>query len=132
MQEAPVYDSVVLEVRNYLAERVNDCVQAGVGRTKIVIDPGFGFGKTLQHNLQLLARLEELVALGYPVLVGMSRKSMIGQVLNRPVDQRVAGGLALASLAVAKGVRLIRTHDVAATVDAIRMTEAVVAGGTQQ
>ncbi len=126
MQLSPYYVDVVEEVCDFLRQRVHACEQAGLGRERLLLDPGFGFGKSLQHNLRLLNKLELLLPLGLPLLVGTSRKSMIGQALNRPVDQRLAGGLATAVIAVEKGAKIIRVHDVAATVDAIRMTEAVM------
>lgn len=126
MQDAPRYDSIVIEVGRFLTERVEACEQAGIPRERLMLDPGFGFGKTLQHNLELFAQMHLLQPQGLPLLVGVSRKSMIGQLLDRPVDQRLAGGLALATLAVARGARIIRAHDVAATVDAVRMAEAVL------
>lgn len=130
MQQAPVYDSVLDEVNTFLERRVQACLDAGIARNKLVLDPGFGFGKSLQHNLGLFAALPQVRPLDLPLLVGVSRKSMIGQTLDRPVDQRLSGGLALTTLAVAWGARIIRVHDVAETVDAVRMTEAVLAAGT--
>lgn len=127
MQDAPRYESIIKEVGRFLSERVEACEQAGIPRERLLLDPGFGFGKTLEHNLELFAQMQLLQPQGLPLLVGVSRKSMIGQLLQRPVEQRLAGGLALASLAVARGARIIRAHDVAATVDAVRMTEAVLA-----
>lgn len=127
MQDAPRYESIIEEVGRFLSERVEACEQAGIPRERLLLDPGFGFGKTLEHNLELFAQMQLLQPQGLPLLVGVSRKSMIGQLLQRPVEQRLAGGLALASLAVARGARIIRAHDVAATVDAVRMTEAVLA-----
>jgi len=129
MQRNPHYDDVVADVRRYLEERAIACEAAGIARERIVIDPGFGFGKALEHSLQLLRGLERIASLGYPVLVGLSRKSMIGTILDRPVDRRLHGGLALAALAVANGARIVRAHDVAATVDAVRIAAAV--RGTQ-
>lgn len=125
MQQDPVYQSILDEVNSFLECRVQACVAAGIERSKLVLDPGFGFGKTLPHNLQLFAALAQVQPLDLPVLVGVSRKTMIGQVLDRPVDQRLYGGLALAALAAAQGARIIRTHDVAQTVDVIRMADAV-------
>lgn len=126
MQQAPVYADVVAEVADYLAARIAAAQRAGVPRQQLVVDPGFGFGKTLEHNMQLLRRLDEIVALGLPVLVGISRKSMIGKILgDRPVDERLAGSLAAASLAVWQGANIVRSHDVAATVDAVRVAGAV-------
>ncbi|CEA06772.1 dihydropteroate synthase [Pseudomonas saudimassiliensis] len=130
MQQAPVYDSVLAQVNSFLDERVQACLDAGIERSKLVLDPGFGFGKSLQHNLELFARMDQLSPPDLPILVGVSRKSMIGQALNRPVEQRLFGGLGLAALAVAKGARIIRVHDVAETADVVRMVDAVVAAGT--
>ena len=127
MQQQPDYQDVVDEVMQSLAERAAVCTANGIDASKIVVDPGFGFGKSVEHNLRLIAHLEELTTLNYPVLLGVSRKSTIGTVLDKPVDQRLAGGLALTCLAVEKGAKIIRTHDVAATLDVVRMTEAVLA-----
>lgn len=129
MQDAPHYDDVVTEVVDYLDARVKACCEAGIDRQKLLIDPGFGFGKNLQHNLHLLNRLEELGRLKLPLLVGMSRKGMIGQVLDRPVDERLYGSLAVAVMAVTKGAHIVRCHDVAATADVVKMTAAVMAQG---
>jgi dihydropteroate synthase len=126
MQQAPEYADVVGEVGDFLASRIQACVAAGMPRARLLVDPGFGFGKTLEHNLQLLKRLDTLQMLGVPVLVGLSRKSMIGTLLgDAPVDQRVYGSVAAALLAVLKGAVLVRTHDVRATVDALRVATAV-------
>jgi dihydropteroate synthase len=127
MQQAPRYDDVVTDVVDYLDARVKACCEAGIDRQKLLLDPGFGFGKTLQHNLELLARLNEFEGLKLPLLVGMSRKGMIGQVLDKPVDERLYGSLAVAVMAVAKGAHIIRCHDIAATADAIKMAAAVLA-----
>lgn len=128
MQQAPVYeDSVLADVNSFLELRVQECLAAGIERHRLVLDPGFGFGKSLQHNIELFAAMPQVRPLDLPLLVGVSRKSMIGQALDRPVGQRLSGGLALATLAVVKGARIIRVHDVAETADAIRMTEAVLA-----
>lgn len=127
MQEAPAYDDVVEEVYAFLATRIEACTAAGIGLERIVIDPGFGFGKLLPHNLSLMRHLDRFTRLGVPVLVGVSRKSMLGAVTGRPVGERLAAGLALATLAVSAGARIIRSHDVAATLDAVRMTTAVLA-----
>jgi len=127
MQEAPTYDDVVEEVYRFLAERVEAAVKAGVAEARILVDPGFGFGKTVAHNLSLMRHLDRFLALGRPVLVGVSRKSMIGSVTGRPVGERLAAGLGLAALAVEKGARIIRTHDVAPTADVVKMTAAVAA-----
>ncbi len=129
MQQQPHYGDVVAEVAAFLAEQRAACVAAGIGLDAIVLDPGIGFGKTLAHNSRLLRGLPALVALGSPVLVGVSRKSLIGQLLGgRAVEQRLYGGLGLAALSVALGAKIIRTHDVAATVDAIRVVDAVMQG----
>lgn len=119
MQAAPEYADVVSEVRSFLAERVAALREAGVSDQRLVLDPGFGFGKTLQHNLTLLRDLESVRVAGLPLLVGMSRKTMLGAITGRPVDQRVAAGLAAALMAVERGARIVRTHDVAATRDAL-------------
>lgn len=132
MQAAPVYDDVVEDVYAFLAARIEACVGAGIDAGRLAVDPGFGFGKSLGHNLSLMRHLERFTALGVPILVGVSRKSMIGAVTGRPVEQRLPGGLALATLAVSAGARIIRSHDVAATVDAIRMTAAVLAAGDRR
>jgi dihydropteroate synthase len=126
MQNQPHYDDIVHEVKTFLLERVQACLAAGITADRLIIDPGFGFGKTLEHNLLLFKHLDQLIALGYPVLIGVSRKSMIGQCLNKPPNERLYGGLALAVLAANQGVQIIRTHDVAATVDALKMAMAVL------
>ena len=125
MQQAPRYGDVVEEVYAFLSQRIDACVRAGIGTERIIVDPGFGFGKTLAHNLSLMKNLARFTQLGVPVLVGVSRKSMIGALTGRPVEQRLAGGLALAALAVSCGARIIRSHDVAATCDALAVTAAV-------
>lgn len=127
MQDAPAYDDVLREVGDFLLERMRACSEAGIPEERIVLDPGFGFAKSLQHNLVLFRHLAELGRLGRPLLVGVSRKSMIGQVLGRDVDQRLYGSLGLAALAVSKGACILRVHDVAETVDVIRMIAAVEA-----
>lgn len=126
MQNDPCYGDVEQEVLAFLHQRIEACVESGIPRDRLLVDPGFGFGKTLHHNLRLMNRLDTLATLQVPVLVGVSRKSMIGAVLERPVDQRLFGSIALAVMAVQKGARIIRAHDVAATVDAVRMTQAVM------
>lgn len=127
MQNDPHYENLLGEVSAFLLERMNQCVAAGLDRQQLILDPGFGFAKTLEHNLSLFRRMEALHALGRPLLVGVSRKSMIGAVLGRPVDQRLSGGLALAALAMTKGARILRVHDVAETADVVRMIAAVQA-----
>ncbi len=126
MQIKPHYDNVIDEIKTFLLERVEACLQAGINSHRLIIDPGFGFGKTVAHNLLLMQQLHIFTKLGYPVLVGLSRKSLIGKILDKPLKKRLYGGLALAVLAVNKGARVIRTHDVAATVDALKMTSAVL------
>lgn len=128
MQKTLGYSNVLLEVLQFLQHRAQVCQEAGISRHSILLDPGLGFGKSLNHNLILLRELEQLVALGYPVLVGVSRKSMIGAVLNRPVEKRLYGGLAIAALAVLKGAKLIRSHDVGETFESIKMVEAIMRG----
>jgi dihydropteroate synthase len=125
MQNEPYYDDVVADVLNFLRFKSDACQAAGIGKDRILIDPGFGFGKTLEHNLALLARLPELNVLGFPILVGLSRKSLLGQLLNRGVDERLPGSLALALTAVERGAAIIRVHDVAATKDVISVYNAV-------
>jgi len=129
MQHAPHYHDVVGEVRSFLAARVRACRDAGVSADRIVVDPGFGFGKTLEHNLQLLRRLPEIVADGPPVLAGLSRKSMLGTLTQRPPAERLAGSVALAVIAALAGARIIRAHDVAATLDALAVVAALTRGG---
>lgn len=129
MQQNPVYNDVVADVGRYLKERVQACCDAGISRDRLLLDPGFGFGKTLQHNLELLDRLDELHQLGLPLLVGMSRKSMVGLVLGKPVDERLYGSLAVAVMAATKGAHIVRCHDVAATTDVLKMTAAVMSRG---
>lgn len=125
MQIAPKYNDVVSEVFNFLKERIDACVTAGIDSKKIIIDPGFGFGKNLNHNVNLLNSLQLFKNLQHLILVGLSHKSMIGQILDAPVDQRVYGSLAAAVIAIAKGADIIRTHDVKATVDAIKVMRAI-------
>jgi len=126
MQKKPHYIDVVHDVKTFLAQRIEACEKAGIAKTRIYLDPGFGFGKTLQHNLLLMKHLNSLHELGCPLLIGVSRKSMIGSVLDKSVEQRLYGGLALATLALAQGAAVIRTHDVAATQDVLKMTQAVL------
>lgn len=125
MQEAPRYDDVVAEVGAFLLERARVLEKAGVAHERIVLDPGFGFGKTLEHNRQLFRGLPALCALGYPVLAGVSRKRMIGELTGRPLEDRVAGSVAAALAAVQNGARLLRVHDVKETVDALRVWTAL-------
>jgi dihydropteroate synthase len=125
MQADPRYGNVVQDVHHFLSERVAACEAAGMDRSRLVIDPGFGFGKTLEHNLALLAALDEFTREGLPVLAGLSRKSMIGQITGRPTAERLAGSVALAVLAVEHGASIVRAHDVAATLDAARIGAAM-------
>lgn len=125
MQVAPAYDDVADEVISFLLQRVDACEAAGIQADQIILDPGFGFGKTLDHNYQLLADMCRVQHLGYPLLVGMSRKSMIGQLLNKPTDERLAGSIALATVAAQMGAKIIRVHDVAETVDAIKIVNKI-------
>lgn len=125
MQQAPRYDDVVTEVQTFLRQRAQACRDAGIGADRIALDPGFGFGKSLQHNLALLAGLGRLAADPYPLLVGLSRKSLLAKLLDRPVENRLAGSLALATAAVLAGARIVRSHDVAETRDAVLVADAV-------
>lgn len=125
MQSAPHYGEVVSEVRAFLMQRVAACRDAGIAAERLAIDPGFGFGKTLEHNLTLLRRLRELTDAGLPLLVGLSRKSMLGTLTHRPPGERLGGSIALALIAARNGARIIRAHDVAQTVDALRVSAAV-------
>ncbi len=127
MQAAPHYDDVVGEVNRFLGERVAVLVGAGVVRERIVLDPGFGFGKTLEHNLTMLRQLPEFRLAGLPLLVGMSRKSMLGMITGRPVDQRLAASVAAAIIAAQNGARILRVHDVAETRDALAILHAACA-----
>lgn len=127
MQQNPQYPDVVAEVREFLLERLAACSAAGIGAERVILDPGFGFAKTLEHNLSLFKHLHALHAMGRPLLVGVSRKSMIGKVLGHEVGERLYGSLALAALALSKGAHILRVHDVAQTVDVVRMIAAVEA-----
>lgn len=130
MQNDPRYERPIEEeVATFLEQQIARCRGAGIDGDRLLIDPGFGFAKTLAHNLRLMNRLEYLQYLGYPLLVGTSRKGMIGRALSREVDERLYGGLALTTLAVSKGAWIIRTHDVAASADAVGMTSAVLKEG---
>lgn len=132
MQQSPAYQRPIEEeVAAYLARRVSECEAAGLRRNRLLIDPGFGFGKTVEHNLRLLKYMQALQSLELPLLVGMSRKSMIGKVLGHPVEERLSGGLALAAMAVERGANILRVHDVAATVDAVNMAWAVLQEGCE-
>ena len=128
MQDAPQYADVVAEVSSFLAARIRTCREAGIDAARIVVDPGFGFGKQVAHNLVLLGQLASFAALGVPIAVGLSRKSMLAKITGRPVESRVSGSIALAAIAVLHGARIVRAHDVAATVDAVRVAAAVTKG----
>ncbi|MDP5030272.1 dihydropteroate synthase [Paraglaciecola sp.] len=121
MQMSPNYQNVVSDVTDFLQKRISQCIEAGIAHQDILIDPGFGFGKTLAHNYQLLANLAKLKHLGAGMLIGLSRKTMIGEVINRPVHERLAGSISGALLAVQQGAQIIRVHDVRETVDAIKI-----------
>ena len=125
MQDDPRYENLVEEVIDFLAARMQACIGAGIGELKIILDPGFGFAKTHAHNLSLFKHMNALDRLGRPLLVGVSRKSMVGKTLGKPVGERLSGSLALAALATTMGVRILRVHDVAETVDVVRMIMAV-------
>jgi dihydropteroate synthase len=125
MQASPAYEDVVAEVRRFLAGRVEACVAAGIARDRICVDPGIGFGKLPEHNLALLAGLGRLADPAIPVLVGVSRKSLIGIITGRPAAERLAGSVAFAALAASRGAAIIRAHDVAATVDAVKVASAL-------
>jgi dihydropteroate synthase len=125
MQSKPTYDDVVVQVQNFFIERIAACEAAGIDPRQIVLDPGFGFGKTDGQNLGLLAALPSMMALGFPLLVGLSRKSMIGRLLGRDVDDRMVGSVALALMAMERGASIVRVHDVAQTMDALRLLGAM-------
>ena len=128
MQQAPAYEDVVAEVKSFFEERMRACAEAGIPRERLLLDPGFGFGKTLEHNLALLRNLGAFTLLGRPLLVGLSRKSMLGAITGRETGGRLAASLAAAVLAVERGALLVRVHDVAETVDALRVAMAVTKG----
>lgn len=126
MQNNPAYNDVTKQVTSFLQERIKECERAGIDRGRIIIDPGFGFGKSLAHNLSLLKHLKRFKQFGMPLLVGLSRKSMVGQVLDKPVEHRMIGSVAVAVIAALNGANIIRVHDVAETVEALKMTQAVM------
>ena len=125
MQEAPSYDNLINEVIEFLEDRILACTKFGIDRNQIIVDPGFGFGKTLGHNLELLGRISELEKLQSPILIGLSRKAMLGLITGKSVQERQAAGIAAAVIALLQGVNIIRTHDVADTVDAVKVCLAV-------
>jgi dihydropteroate synthase len=127
MQHSPVYGDVLGEVQDFLRGRVQLALSCGIAAERLLLDPGFGFGKTLEHNLELLRRLDALAWDGLPVLAGMSRKSMLGAITGRPVEQRLAASVAVALLAAQQGAHILRVHDVAATCDALAVLRATTA-----
>ncbi|QDZ90171.1 dihydropteroate synthase [Shewanella decolorationis] len=127
MQTAPEYQDLVADVSQFLSERIQACIEAGIPRERLLIDPGFGFGKTLEHNYELLAKLERFEQFDLPILIGLSRKSMIGNLLARPTSERLAGSLAGAMIAAQKGAHIIRVHDVPETVDVLKVLQATQA-----
>lgn len=131
MQQHPQYGDVVVEVRAFLQQRIEAAEAAGISRDRIIVDPGFGFGKTLEHNLVLLRNLSSFKSLGVPILAGLSRKSMIGMALGLPVEQRLNASIALALIAVSQGAGIVRVHDVRETVEALRMYETVYTPGNK-
>jgi len=125
MQKSPSYDDVITDIIEFFQQRIDACVSAGIARERIIIDPGFGFGKTLEQNFHLLANLSKFSQLDLPILAGLSRKSMIGNLLSRDVEQRLAGSLSTAMLAAQQGAHIIRVHDVQETVDVLKVLKAV-------
>ncbi|RXK34255.1 dihydropteroate synthase [Arsenophonus endosymbiont of Bemisia tabaci Asia II 3] len=126
MQQTPDYKNVVAEVKQYLSDEIERCEAAGIAKNRLIIDPGFGFGKNLVHNYQLLAKLNEFHALGVPLLVGMSRKSMIGELLDVPLEERLISGIACAVIAAMQGAQIIRAHDVKETLQAMKIVQATL------
>ncbi len=132
MQDDPEYDDVVQQVLDYFDQRVEACLSFGMNTDNIILDPGIGFGKTLSHNLQLIQNTATLKQMGFPVLIGVSRKSMFAELLNRAVDQRMAGSLAVAQFAYLQGADYFRVHDVAETVDALTVSQALIGTQTEE
>lgn len=128
MQQAPVYDDVVAQVRDFFVEQVANCRSAGIADERLVLDPGFGFGKTLEHNLKLFRELGSLAIEGLPLFIGVSRKTMLGAITGRPVDQRLPASIAAALVGAQKGAKILRVHDVAATKDALAIWSAIEQG----
>ncbi len=126
MQADPQYDDVVSEVRDFLKDRLDAAVQAGIDRSRIVLDPGFGFGKRTAHNLTLLNHLNDIQILGLPLLIGLSRKSVLGQVVGSSVDERIHASIAASVVSVMKGANIVRVHDVKPTIDALKIVQAVM------
>jgi len=133
MQAAPRYENAPREVHDYLAARLEACLAAGIAEDKLCVDPGIGFGKTVEHNVQLLAALDDLHSLGVPVLLGVSRKSFIGALSRQePADRRVGGSLAAALAGLDRGVKILRVHDVAETVQAVAVWHAIKSSQSQR
>jgi len=128
MQKSPHYDDLMSEITLFLREGIEMAVEAGVDEEKIIIDPGIGFGKTVEHNLEILARLWELASLGRPILIGTSRKSFIGKVLGLPLEERLWGTAATVALSIANGARIVRVHDVEQMRQVVRISDAVLKG----
>ena len=129
MQQLTHYDDLIGEICQFLGDRVQAALGAGIPQSRIVVDPGIGFGKRIEHNMQLLASLPQLLELRRPLLIGVSRKSMFATLLGRPVGERLAGGLAVAVTSVLAGAHIVRTHDVEATVDALKIATTLKASG---
>ena len=125
MQDNPQYDNVVNEVSDFLAARLQACIDAGIAKNRILLDPGFGFGKTRAHNIALIRQLESFTALGQPLLVGLSRKSVLGQMTGNDVDTRLYASIAASVIAAQKGAKILRVHDVKATVEALKVASAI-------
>lgn len=125
MQTNPVYDDVITDILQYFTQRIEWAKSSGIKDRQIILDPGIGFGKTVEHNLQIIANLKRFTSLGYPVMVGASRKSFIGKILDLSVDQRLGGSLAAAVISVWNGAKILRVHDVTETVRALRLTDAL-------
>lgn len=125
MQVAPHYEDIIAEIKQFFSARIAACVAAGIAPERIILDPGFGFGKTMQHNMTLISQLTAFAEFTQPLLIGVSRKATVGKILNAPVDGRLFGSIALAVLAVNNGARLVRAHDVKATVEALQVVQAV-------
>lgn len=125
MQENPHYDNLFDEIKGFFEKRINACKQAGISKERLILDPGIGFGKTQQHNLQILANLDRFNGFGLPLLIGVSRKSMIGNITGRPVDERMIGSLAAVSVAAWQGAAILRVHDVKETVEALAVVNAI-------
>lgn len=127
MQEQPKYTNVLTEVMDFFKQRIDNCLSCGIKKHNIILDPGIGFGKTLEHNLTLLRSIKQLKSLGFPMLIGVSRKSMIGEILNAEIDDRLYGSLAIAQFAYTQGAEILRVHDVKATVDVLKITKKLLA-----